>query len=277
MVSIPFRKMHGCRNDYVVVAEADVPAGSDLAALARAACDRRGGLGADGLLVVGHPDGVDLSMRMWNPDGSEAEMCGNGLRCAVRFAWERLGRAPGGSGSARTAAGDLACTIHGAQGASWDVEIEVGTPRLRGVVLLADPGLELVCVSLGNPHAVTFVDDVDAAPLETWGPRVEHDPAFPDRTNVELIAIREPDELVQRTWERGAGETEACGTGAAAAWVAARLAGLVGDQGIVHLKGGDLQVTWPGSGPVHLRGPATAVAEGVWHVPGAAEGDHARM
>ena len=106
---------------------------------------------------------------------------------------------------------------------------------------------------------------------------MEHDPAFPDRTNVELIAIREPDELVQRTWERGAGETEACGTGAAAAWVAARLAGLVGDQGMVHLKGGDLQVTWPGSGPVHLRGPATAVAEGVWHVPGAAEGDHARM
>ncbi|MGE0193524.1 MAG: diaminopimelate epimerase [Planctomycetota bacterium] len=277
MGPLPFRKLHGCRNDYVVVAEEDVPANSDLGAMARAACDRRAGIGADGLLVVGHPADTDLSMRMWNPDGSEAEMCGNGLRCAVRFAWERRGRPPTGSGLARTAAGVLACTVHGAHGASWDVEIEVGTPRLEGPVTLDGPALHLQRVSIGNPHAVTFVGDVDAVPVAAWGPRVERDPAFPDRTNVEFVHVRSREALVQRTWERGAGETEACGTGAAAAWVAARTAGHVGDTGVVHLRGGDLRVTWAGSGPVRLRGPATLVAAGTWHVPEAVGGHDARV
>ncbi len=277
MDRVPFRKMHGCRNDYVVVAAGDLAAANDPAALARAACDRRAGIGADGLLVVAPADGADLAMRMWNPDGSESEMCGNGLRCAVRFALERRGTGPVGRGVARTAAGDLSYVVHGEDGLAWDVEIEVGTPQLLPPLGLADPPVELARVLLGNPHAVAFVPSLDEAPVATWGPRIEHDPAFPDRTNVEFVVVRSRDELAQRTWERGAGETEACGTGAAAAWVAARVAGRVEASGVVRLRGGSLRVVWNGVGPVRLRGPATSVAEGVWFAPRPAERADAGM
>ena len=264
MAPLPFRKLHGCRNDYVVVAAADLPADAATPALARALCDRHAGVGADGLLRVGSDADGGISMRMWNPDGSEAEMCGNGLRCAVRFALEREGRAAPGPGRAWTAAGPLGFTVHGVGDGDWDVEIEVGVPTFGGPLHLTTPPVSLERVALGNPHAVAFVEDVERVPLATWGPAIERHEAFPGRTNVEFVAVRARDHLVQRTWERGAGETPACGTGAAAVWAAAQRAGHVGREGRIDLRGGTLRLAWPGEGFVRLRGPATAVFDGTW-------------
>lgn len=292
MVSIPFRKMHGCRNDYVVVAEADVPAGSDLAALARAACDRRGGLGADGLLVVGHPDGVDLSMRMWNPDGSEAEMCGNGLRCVVKHLWERDPALRAKDAIVvDTGAGPLRCavTVEGDQVRT--VTVDMGRPRLtRAELPMTGPGDERVvevpidlagddrprlvtAVSMGNPHAIVFVDSAAESRrlAETVGPALERHAWFPNKTNAEFAHVRSPREIDLWVWERGCGITLACGTGACATVVAACLTGraTAGDEVTVHLPGGDLAITVaPDLSRVLMRGPAAHVFDGDLDVAG---------
>lgn len=273
----------------------------DWGELARRLCDRHFGVGADGLLVACEPvaPGATQRMRMFNRDGSEAEMCGNGLRCFVRWLVDRHEVAPGRL-AVETGTGVLPVEV-GADG--W-IAAGMGQPFLRpqeiplsaaaaagqppeGPVLrlaleLPDlPGAhyEATCVSMGNPHAVLFVPDTAAVPLERVGPRLEHHPAFPARANVEFCQVLGRDRLRVRVWERGAGVTLACGTGACAAMVAARLQGYVGGRVVVELPGGELEVTWAGEprggplssrekAPVTLRGPAVHVFSGEWVLRG---------
>jgi diaminopimelate epimerase len=270
----PFAKMHGCGNDYVVLdAVRALPA--DPAALARAMCDRRLGVGADGLLLAVAAGGADIGMRMLNPDGSEAEMCGNGLRCLAHFAASR-GLVPH-PGRMRVGTGAGVLTVE-ADGEDWTVDM--GPPRLERAEVpmrgppgrVVDEALEaggatwrVTAVSMGNPHAVLFVDDVDGADLPTLGRALETHAAFPRRTNVEIAAVEDRRHARQRTWERGVGETAACGTGACAVAVAGVLTGRLERAVTVHLRGGDLAVRWDESSDhVFMTGPAVEVFDGRW-------------
>jgi diaminopimelate epimerase len=318
--AIPFVKYQGAGNDFVVVdarrslpggeapgvgpqaggpgggrgagPQASALGGAEMSweALAARVCERHFGVGADGLLVALTPaaPGAALRMRMYNPDGSEAEMCGNGLRCFGRWLLDR-GEAGPGPLAVQTGAGVLALEL----GPDGQVATDMGPPRLapadiplsegagagqppRGPVLrlplevppqpgFAGARFEATCVSMGNPHAVVFVPDPEAVALEVVGPLLETHPAFPARTNVELCQVLDRGRLRVRVWERGAGITLACGTGACAAVVAARLRGYVDEQVVVALPGGELEVTWPGAPlPVVLRGPAVRVFEGAF-------------
>ena len=269
---IPFTKMQGCGNDYVVVDALAHPI-DDPAAFARATCDRRRGVGADGLLLALASEAADIRMRMFNPDGSEAEMCGNGLRCLARFVGTR-GLVPDAH-AMRVETGAGVLTVHVDAAAPDDViTIDMGRPAVMEGhsgfapaslhVDAAEETIEVVPVSMGNPHAVLFVDDVESPAFEQLGPRIETHARFPNRTNVEFVEVLAPGELRQRTWERGVGETEACGTGACAVAVAAASTGRSERDVLIHLRGGDLRVRWDDEDHVHLTGPAVTVFEGVW-------------
>ena len=266
--ALPFAKMHGLRNDYVVV-DATRGAPRDPAALARATADRRGGVGSDGLLLALPSAEADIRMRMFNPDGSEAEMCGNGLRCLALFAAARgLVRDPSAM-AVETGAGVLHARVASPANASAGegrVTVDMGPPELLGPVSLMVHGyaIEAQRVSMGNPHAVIFVPDVEAAPVEGMGPRLETDPAFPNRTNVEFVEVVDRGHVRQRTWERGAGETLACGTGACAVVVAGIETDRLDRRVTVELRGGPLDVTWREDGHVEMTGPAVFVFEGDW-------------
>jgi diaminopimelate epimerase len=282
---LPFAKMHGCANDYLFVdAFAGEPEG--LESLARAMSDRRRGVGADGLILALPSERADFRMRMFNADGSESEMCGNGLRCLAKFVYERglVARRP--RLTAETGAGVLAVDLEVEGGLVHRATVDMGPPRLERaeIPMLGPPGpvreeplagvevagrpLRVTAVSMGNPHAVAFVDglveDLDAFPVEEVGPRVERHPAFPRRANAEFVRVLSRGEVQQRTWERGAGETYACGTGACAVVVAGVLTGRLDGEVLVHLRGGDLAVRWPGEGSVYLSGPAVEVFRGAW-------------
>jgi diaminopimelate epimerase len=273
--------MHGCGNDYVYVDAWSERLPADLPALARQVSDRHTGIGSDGLIVIGPPRaGGDAEMRMWNADGSESEMCGNGIRCAAKLAWDhdRLGgrRSP----RIETGAGLLTVDLRFAGGVCDGASVAMGRPRLSpAAVPVALPGPDLVlerqglrlrAVGMGNPHAVAVVPDPDTFPVAVVGPLIECDPVFPRRTNVEFTA-RLADEsgspvIRQRTWERGSGVTLACGTGACAVTVAWILDGLIpGRSAIVRLDGGDLRVSWPADdAEVRMEGPAATVFAGEW-------------
>ncbi len=270
--TLPFAKMHGLRNDYVVV-DATQAAPADPAALARATADRRSGVGSDGLLLALPSAEADIRMRMFNPDGSEAEMCGNGLRCLALFAAAR-GLVPDPTAMAvETGAGILHARVQadaaGDRG-TGQVTVDMGPPEVLGPVDLMVHGyvLQPQRVSMGNPHAVLFVPDVEQAPVDGMGPRIETDAAFPDRTNVEFVQVVDRTRVKQRTWERGAGETLACGTGACAVVVAGVEAGHLDRHVTVELRGGPLEVTWGEDGRVSMTGPAVFVFEGVWPLEG---------
>ena len=282
-----FTKMHGCGNDYVYVDAWEEALPEDLPALARAVSDRHLGIGADGLIVVGPSGaGAEARMRMWNADGSESEMCGNGLRCAAKLAWDH-GQLAGVRGPrVETGAGILRVELLFAAGACTGAAVAMGRPRLTPAavpVVHAGPGprleldleaaghrLRFLAVGMGNPHAVTVVADPDAFPVATVGPLIEHHAAFPRRTNVEFTAVGAAEGglpvIRQRTWERGSGLTLACGTGACAVTVAHILdRSIPGRAAIVRLDGGDLHVSWPADdAEVRLEGPAVTVFEGVW-------------
>ncbi len=282
---LQFVKMEGCQNDYVVVHHESHPALSEdaMPALARATCDRRRGVGADGLLLVGAGDGVDFRMRMFNVDGSEAEMCGNGLRCAVRFAVE-VGLVDGtGPFDIGTGAGTLRGEVLGREDDSWDVRLDMGRPQLErpGLPMVGAPGqvieeafslddaaVAVTVVGMGNPHAVVFVEDLTATDVAGLGARIETDARFPKRTNVEFVEVIDRGHVRQRTWERGCGETLACGTGACAVAVAGALSGRTDRDVMVQLLGGALQVTWRQDDHVELRGPARRAFGGTWPANG---------
>lgn len=274
-----FTKMHGIGNDYVYVDCVSQNPPADPAALAVAVSDRHFGIGSDGLILIGKSEIADARMRMFNADGSESEMCGNGLRCVAKFVYDH-GIATKPTLKIETGRGVLTVDVTAKNGKAEKVRVNMGRPILQSsdipTTLPGDPpvnakltgefdGYAVTAVSMGNPHAVIYVADVDAIPLEAIGPKLETHPAFPRRVNVHFVQVISPSEAKMRTWERGSGITLACGTGACAVAVAGVLTGRTGRKLLAHLPGGDLELEWAGDDqPVFMTGPATEVFSGEW-------------
>ncbi|MBI2939986.1 MAG: diaminopimelate epimerase [Chloroflexi bacterium] len=284
-----FTKMHGTGNDFVLIDARDANRNGeprDWAAFARWACDRHFGVGGDGILLIRESSAADFRMQMINPDGSEAEMCGNGIRCFGKYLFER-GLTGRRDLTVETGAGIKRLEMRGDGNRVAAVHVRMGVPILNGraipVALDREPVLDhpltvegslfgrqlaVTCVSMGNPHAVAFLEGpVAEFPLETLGPRVERHELFPRRVNLEVARLVGTSEsgvpvIEARVWERGAGLTLACGTGACAVAVAAKLRGLIDQRAIVHLPGGPLDLAWDGQGEVSLTGPAEFVFDG---------------
>ena len=250
--------MHGVGNDFLVF-DRDEVADVDLPRLARHACDRHFGVGADGILVPETSETADLEMVYLNSDGSVSEMCGNGIRCLARYAWDqRLVKED--SFTVETEAGIKKILLH-EDGSS---RVDIGTPVFNAGVRLG--GFNFLRVSVGNPHAVTFLEseeEVEELELREIGPRIEKNSIFPNGSNVEFVFVRGPNDLRMRIWERGAGETLGSGTGSGAVAVAAIRLGLVESPVQVHLDGGTVEIEWAGEGePAYMTGPAEYVCEG---------------
>jgi diaminopimelate epimerase len=272
-----FTKMHGIGNDYVYVETFTQSAPADPARLAVTISDRHFGVGADGLILIMPSERADARMRMFNADGSEGEMCGNGVRCVAKYLYDH-GLAVKDNVSVETGRGVLSLALEIEEGKVRRVRVDMGPPILRAAdiptLLAGNPPvdaplrldgriLEATAVSMGNPHAVIYVDDVQNFPLEALGPSLEHHHSFPRRVNVHIVELCGRDEVRMRTWERGSGITLACGTGACAVCVAGVLTGRTERQILAHLPGGDLELAWPDSnGSVFMTGPATEVFSG---------------
>jgi diaminopimelate epimerase len=284
-----FAKLHGAGNDYIYVNGFEERV-LDPEGLAVRISDRHFGIGADGLILVLPPekDG-DVRMRMFNADGSEAEMCGNGVRCVAKFAVERnlvkdrqpSSVAPKAVVRVETKAGLREVELRrDAAGVLARGSVSMGRPRLAAVeipVLLegervvdvpltvGGQTLWMTCINMGNPHAVFYVDSAADWPLEIVGPKIENHKLFPERVNVHIVEVVSLEEVRMRTWERGSGLTLACGTGAAAVGVAGVLVGRTGRRILAHVPGGDLEVEWPtDAAPVRLSGPVEEVFTGEW-------------
>ena len=272
-----FTKMHGAGNDYVYVdcfkETVDNPAETAIKV-----SNRNFGIGSDGLILIMPTDKADVRMRMFNSDGSESEMCGNGIRCVAKYAYDH-GIVTKTEITAETGAGILTLQLFPNAANKVDrVRVNMGPPRLSREEIpmngtpaaqvvaeeltVLDKTFKITCVSMGNPHCIIYVDDVDNFPVATYGPLIENHQLFPRRTNVEFIQIISRTEVKQRTWERGAGETLACGTGASAVCVAGVLNNLTDRKILNHLAGGDLELEWVENGPVFMTGPATEVFSG---------------
>ena len=266
-----FAKYQGLGNDFVIVDGRSGPSIDPNGTQVRQICDRRLGIGADGLILALPPQqGGDLRMRIFNQDGSEPEMCGNGIRCLARFvADQRQGTCPDTTLTIETMAGPMGASLHD----RGQVTVDMGEPRLEPAAIPTTLGidaqqvvaerllvvgqvLEVTAVSMGNPHAVIPVADVDQVDLEQLGPALETHPAFPERTNAHFLQVIGDQQLRLRTWERGAGPTMACGTGACAAVVAAHLLGLSQRKARVTLPGGTLTVDWRDNNHLFMTGPA---------------------
>jgi len=274
-----FFKLQATGNDFILIDARRMK--RDWSALARDMCHRHFGIGADGLLLVLPSKVADFFLRMFNPDGSEAEACGNGLRCAAKYATES-GLANSAELKVETPAGIRAVRT----GVGKDIQVAMGkpifapaavpvlverrdsldaTPVVDYPIIVGGKNLKITCVSMGNPHAVSFLDQpVANFPLAEIGPKMEHHPMFPNRVNFEVVNVVSRGELRARVWERGAGETLSCGTGACAIAVASRLKGLIGSHVDIILTGGTLTVDWDGTGEVFLSGPAEVVFHGEW-------------
>ncbi|WP_409524107.1 diaminopimelate epimerase [Nitrincola sp. MINF-07-Sa-05] len=270
---VRFSKMHGLGNDFMVIDAVSQRVRLNEQTVRRLA-DRHTGIGFDQLLLVEPPTrpDQDFRYRIYNSDGSEVEHCGNGARCFARFVRDkRLTAKP--EISVETSQGQSILRIR----EDRQVEVDMGAPRLNPAEIpfaaerqsvsyaleVGDQTFEISAVSMGNPHAVLLVDDVDTAPVTILGPQIERHARFPQRVNVGFMQVLSPEEIRLRVFERGAGETQACGTGACAAVVAGRLQGLLAEKVRVHLTGGELEIAWKGEGqPVIMTGPATTVYEG---------------
>lgn len=257
-----FTKLQALGNDYICLDFTGRPPAMELSEAARTLTHRRRGVGADGLLCVLPGAAGRLKMRLYNADGSRAAMCGNGIRCLAVYAWTHGLADPDRPLEVETDAGIR--TVVPVSGGS---RVDMGGPVLNDSLLLEAAGRNwrVRPVSMGNPHAVLFVPRLAEVDLEALGPALERHPAFPGRTNVEVAEVLSPHLLRLRVWERGCGETMACGTGACAAFAAAAVSGLVDREGEVSLPGGTLSISWPGAeGSIYLEGPASAVFEGEW-------------
>ena len=275
-----FTKMQGAGNDYVYVNCFDEPMPDDPAALARRISDRHFGVGGDGLILICPSRKADARMRMFNADGSEAEMCGNGVRCVAKYVFDH-GIAHNRTLQIETGNGVLTLELELDDNTQKVRRVRVdmgrpildpsripttlpGNPVVDAELDLGDDRLPVTCVSMGNPHCVTFVDE----PTDRWvlgvGPRIETDPHFPKRVNAEFVQVLSRGEVRMRVWERGSGETLACGTGACAVCVAGALTGRTDRNVLVHLTGGDLQLHWAEDDHVYMTGPAVEVFSGQW-------------
>jgi diaminopimelate epimerase len=277
---VKFVKMHGAGNDFLFVDGRRVA--RDWSSLARGICNRNFGAGADGLIVAVEPERAAARMRLFNADGSEAELSGNGVRCFAKYVIEHgIAPASGPKLEVETGAGLISLDLVREGDRVTGARVDMGAPRLeaseipvaveRPAPVLDLPleidgqALSLTCVSMGNPHAVHFVArPVSEFPLALIGPLVEHHPLFPARVNFEVARVIDRAHIESRTWERGVGETMACGTGASAIMVAARLHGIVDGRADVREPGGKLTLEWDGSGHVFLTGPAEYVYSGEW-------------
>lgn len=281
---IKFTKMHGLGNDFILIDRLQHSFGLDRSTFGESAkklCDRRFGVGADQILVLDRSETADFKMLIFNADGSEVEMCGNGIRCLAKYVWDRKL-----SGKDVLAIETLAGIIK-PEKAGELVRVDMGEPIFEpekipvhlihplslvlhpsgGIVdyplRIADKEFRITCVSMGNPHAVIVVDDVAKFPVTYYGPMIEAHPIFPRKSNVEFIEIISAKEIKMRVWERGAGETTACGTGACAAAVVSNLKGLTDGDITVHLIGGDLLIERASDNRVYMTGPAVEVFEGI--------------
>jgi diaminopimelate epimerase len=274
-------KMHGAGNDYIYTIpdkERD-----DWEELARKMSDRHFGIGADGLILALPSDVADMRMRMFNADGSEAEMCGNGIRCVVKLALEE-GLVPDGKDvvTVDTLAGIKTLELFREHGVIVAARVDMGAPNFDPASLPANvegPGpvidlpltvdgvdLRLTLVSMGNPHAIHYVDHHPSEfPLERIGPQVENHALFPRRTNFQVVQVLNRGEVNHQVWERGTGITLASGTSASAVCAASRLKGLTGDRIVNHMPGGDLELEWDGEGSLFMTGPAVRVFDTEWH------------
>lgn len=269
-----FWKMHGLGNDYVVIDDRDEKiSDAEATELARKLCERRFSVGADGLLLVSNSAVADVKMRIFNADGSEAEMCGNGIRCFAKYCYENT-VARKNELTVETLAGIKRTWLTVENEVVTSVMVDMGIPVLdRSKIPMLGQGncinedlqvnsekYKVTCLSVGNPHCVIFVDSLDDFPVQRVGPRIENHRLFPKKINVEFAQVLNSNELKVRVWERGCGETLACGTGACAAVAAGNLLQKVGSKVGVHLLGGDLEVEY--AERLFLSGPAEKVFEG---------------
>lgn len=273
-----FTKMHGCGNDYVYVNLFEETI-ADPAQLSIAVSDRHFGIGSDGLITIGSSDTADFRMRIYNADGSEAEMCGNGIRCVAKYVYDH-GMTDKTQITVETGAGIKTLQLTTDAGKVTLVRVDMGEPILKPELIpvkadkdtvidqpITAGGKEwrMTCVSMGNPHAVVFVDDTEQFELEKYGPAFENHPCFPKRTNTEFVHVISPTEASMRVWERGSAETLACGTGTCATVMACILNHKTENKVLVHLRGGDLTIEYdPDSNHIFMTGPATEVFEGIW-------------
>jgi len=285
-----FTKMHGAGNDYIYVDCFSQPVPGDLPELARAVSNRHSGIGGDGLILICPSEKADARMQMFNADGSEAEMCGNGVRCVAKYLFDhgiasrehlrietgkgvqelqlfvtggKVDRVRVNMGEPILQAADIPTTLPGDPPVNVSLEINPGEPV--GLTHRSSPrSLHVTCISMGNPHCITFVDELSDDLVRNVGPLIEHHTAFPNRANVEFVKVLSEGEVSMRVWERGSGETQACGSGAAAVVVAAVLTGRTERSIRCHLPGGDLELEWAESGDVFLTGPAVEIFSGEW-------------
>ncbi len=274
-----FTKMQGAGNDYIYLDGFSQPTPDDLPSLARVMSDRHFGVGADGLILIRPSELADARMQMFNADGSEAEMCGNGVRCVAKYVYDH-GICRQETLQIETGAGVLTLQVILNRGLVDRVRVDMGAPILEAARIptrLGGPRVvdrefvidgrseRVTCVSMGNPHCILFVERASDDLVHGLGPSIERDDRFPSRTNVEFVEVISPTEVRQRTWERGSGETLACGTGASAVCVAGVLTGRTEPTIVNHLLGGDLELEWDRAGDrVLMTGPAVEVFTGTW-------------
>lgn len=278
-MGIEFTKWQGCGNDFVLVDDRSESI-KDPAELSRKMCDRHYGIGADGLIIVRPSDKADTRMRIYNTDGSEAEMCGNGIRCFARWVYE-LGLVPGEEFTVETGAGILVPKIIKENGRITGVRVDMGQPVLDaekiptkgfGTGRVVDKTIEVLgetyhvtCVSMGNPHCVVLWDDLSTLDIEKLGPAFENHPAFPNRVNTEFVSVRDKNHVRMRVWERGAAVTMACGTGACATLTACVLNDRTERKAEIELDGGKLFIEWSEKdNHIYMTGPAEEVYKGTY-------------
>ena len=270
-----FTKMHGCGNDYVYV-DCTKDMLKNPSAATQAVSDRHFGVGGDGLILICPSETADFRMAMYNADGSEGAMCGNGIRCVAKYVYDK-GLTDKTRITVETKAGIKTLDLTVEEGKVSLVKVDMGLPNCNSEAIpvvglgdfvvgrsvnVAGRDWTMTCVSMGNPHAVVWVDSMNDLPLEELGPQFEHHPMFPDRVNTEFVQILNDHEINMRVWERGSGETLACGTGACASVAATYLNRRTGSNVLVHLRGGDLMIEIGDDGHIYMTGPATTVFEG---------------
>lgn len=279
-MKIDFTKMHGLGNDFILIncLYKSLGDSSFLSYLAKKLCDRNFGIGADGVILILPSSKADLRMRIFNSDGTEAQMCGNGIRCFTKYAYENklISKI---KFTVETLAGIITPELIFKDKEISGIKVDMGIPKLKrreipmegkdtltvvNETLKINPEqiFKITCVSMGNPHCIIFVNDVQSIPVDEIGPKIENNPLFPEKTNVEFIQVLNKQEINFRVWERGVGETLACGTGACAALVAAVLNKKTDRQALVHLVGGDLNIQWVDNGHIYMTGPAELVFKG---------------
>jgi len=279
-MKIEFVKMHGLGNDFILVDCVNKSLGDSLflSYLAKKFCDRNFGIGADGLMFILPSSQADLQMRIFNSDGTEAQMCGNGIRCFAKYAFENklISKI---KFTVETLAGIITPELIFKDKEISGIKVDMGIPKLKrreipmegkNAPTVVDETFKIdskyvfkiTCVSMGNPHCIIFVNNVQSIPVDEIGPKIENHPLFPEKTNVEFIQVLNKQEINFRVWERGVGETLACGTGACAALVAAVLNKKTDREAIIHLRGGDLDIQWADDGHVYMTGPAELIFKG---------------